>query len=183
PDPPPPAPAARATAAAASAPGCARSTATARSRGDGTPRGSPRASSTTSRRRDLRGGQCVPETAEGSSFDDSWVACADESGELLQIDVAARNDGDNLFAPIAAAVARGRRAAAQRGGDGAAGGAFGDDVRPLGGQLHRLRDVLERHHNRAGDRREERPHRRQYRLAAGAVHERRLPVVDVDRAA
>ena len=63
---------------------------------------------------------------------------------------------------------------------GAAGGAFGDDVRALGHQLHRARDLVERHDDRAGEPCEQRPHRRQHRLAAGAVDERRRPSVEVD---
>ena len=79
---------------------------------------------------------------------------------------------------------RGRgRASAERGGDGAAGGAFGDDVRPLGDELHRPRHLVERDDDRAGQRRQQRPHRRQHRLAAGAVDERRLPVVEIHRPA
>ena len=74
-------------------------------------------------------------------------------------------------------------AAAERGGNRAAGGAFGDHVGPLGDQLHRARHFVERDHDRSRERRQQRPHRRQHRLAAGAVDERRLPVVEIHRPA
>ena len=63
-------------------------------------------------------------------------------------------------------------ASAERRGDGAARRAFGDDVRPLGDQMHRARGLVQRHDDRSGERRQQRPHRLQDRLAAGAVDER-----------
>ena len=51
-----------------------------------------------------------------------------------EVDVAARDDGDDL------AVAG---AAAERGGHRAAGGAFRDDVRAFGHQTHRARDLVQ----------------------------------------
>ena len=75
-------------------------------------------------------------------------------------------------------------AAAERGGDRAAGGAFGDDVRALGRPAHRrARRRRARRRSIRDELLQQRPHRRQHRLAAGAVDERRLPVVEVDRLA
>ena len=60
--------------------------------------------------------------------------------------------------------------------DGARRRAFDDDAAAFGDEPHRLRRLIERDDDRLADRAlEQRPHRRQHRLAAGAVHERRLP--------
>ena len=63
--------------------------------------------------------------------------------------------------------------------DGAGRRAFGDDVHAFGDQLHRPRGVVERDDHRVATARCSSGHiDRQHRLAAGAVHERRLPAVE-----
>ena len=62
-----------------------------------------------------------------------------------------------------------------RGGDGARGRAFDDDVAALGGEPHRARPRrrARRRSTRSTTGEQQRPHRRQHGLAAGAVHPRR----------
>ena len=106
----------------------------------------------------------------GETFFRHVRVSVDQFGEAREIDVAAGDHGDDLAGAGAAAERRGDRRAAR---------AFGDDVHAIGGLAHRRRDLVERHHDRAVDEvLEQRPHRRQHRLAAGAVDERRLPAVE-----
>ena len=100
-------------------------------------------------------------------------AGADDLGEPLEVDVAARDDGDDFL--VAARSHCGRDC----GGDGAGRRAFGDDVDAIGDQPHRPRGVVERYDERFGHPRlEEGPHRSEDGAAAGAVHERGAPRVE-----
>jgi len=66
-------------------------------------------------------------------------SCTPTSARTGQIDVAARDDGHDLAAAGAPAA---------RGGDGTSGGAFGDDMRALGGHFDGIGHLVQRHHDR-----------------------------------
>ena len=84
-----------------------------------------------------------------------------------------------MLPPDTMATMRAPNASGQRGGDRARRGAFGDDVAPFGDELHRRRDVRQRHDDgRLDQAGQQRPHRRQHRLAARAVDERRAPPLE-----
>ena len=150
------------------------------SRDAGTLRASRDASSTTGRRRVLRGGRSVREQWRAAGSIESSFGHRRRRARrtwrrsMLPPETTATTDG----------AARGPRVkrcpAGERGGDGAAGRAFRDDPLALGGELHRAGHLVERDDDRSGELREQRPHAREHRLAASAVHERRFPVLEVD---
>ena len=90
---------------------------------------------------------------------------AKDRGQPVGVDVAARDDADELLA---------RNAARERGGDGQRAGALGDDTRSLREQADGRGGLVERDDLGAGEERTRPlPHRRQHDLRARAVDERR----------
>src|SRR5262249_15246879 len=101
-------------------------------------------------------------------------ARADKRGKLCEIDIAARDHGDDFSAA---------GTTAERGGNRTAAGASGDEWRPRGGKLHGSDHLVERDHDGAVELRQQRPHRLDDRLAAGSINERRCPALEIHRPA
>src|SRR6266516_3819705 len=105
-----------------------------------------------------------PVKAGASRRRDTFAACSSQDlRQLAQVDIAARNDADDLSGPGPAAQCRGRRERAR---------SFGDHPGAFGQRAHGGGDLIDRNRQRTVDqRRDERPHAVKNASAARAINE------------